>query len=139
MSLLPPPEQDYPTWEELVAAVDAHAEANGYRVNRRRSKKDGKTDLLKKFKLICDRGRDPRIKEIKKRKRDTNSIKCGCPFVATAVYYKSRGVWSLNVVDGTHNHEGLEEDELSAVAAYRTKELTEDKMVEIDNATRQGE
>ena len=27
MSLLPPPEQGYPSWEKLVAVVDAHAEA----------------------------------------------------------------------------------------------------------------
>ena len=139
MSLLSSSEQNYSTWEEFVAVVETHVEVNDYHVVKRRFKKNEKTDLLKKFRLICDRSRDFRIKEIKKRKRDINSTKCDCLFAITTIYYKSREIWSLNVLNDTHNHEELEDDELSIVSIYKTKKFTEKKLIEIDNAIKQDE
>ena len=132
-------EQNYLIWKKLVVVVDAHVEINDYRVNKKRFKKNEKIDLLKKFKFICDRDRNFRIKKIKKRKRDINNIKCDCSFVITTIYYKSKRIWNFNVVNDTHNHENFEKNEFSIVAIYRTKKLTENKMIKIDNVIKQNE
>ncbi|CAJ2658175.1 unnamed protein product [Trifolium pratense] len=52
--------------------------------------------------LCCSRGGDHKV-YINKKEEDTTTLKCECMFRLKS-YLLNCGQWSLNVVDGTHNH-----------------------------------
>ncbi|KAJ5751972.1 hypothetical protein N7520_008889 [Penicillium odoratum] len=107
MQLIPPPEGTYPDKNTLLAAVQEHAKAHGYNVVVKSSstpteKKPGRTA---KVWLRCDRGghyrpRNGLTEETRKRRRTSRLM--DCPFMLVAA--GSPGIWSLTVLNATHNH-----------------------------------
>jgi len=136
MVLQPPSTADYPTLEALLEALQAHASAEGYAVVKRRSKPSFKSGILCKVALDCDRGGQPRRRPGAK-PRKTGSIKCGCPFRVNAVYKQDLDVWTVDVRNAEHNHDG--DDVPDASAALRKAEKTAELLNEIDTATRSGQ
>jgi hypothetical protein len=133
--LQPPPAEDYPTLEELLEAVQAHAAIEGYAVVRKRSKPGFRSNEIVKIALNCDRGGKARRKPGAKI-RKTSSIKCGCPFRVNAIYKKSLDVWTVNVRNTEHNHNA--DDVPDSSAALRRTNKTAELLEHIDNATRSG-
>ncbi|KAL4749247.1 hypothetical protein BDW72DRAFT_137558 [Aspergillus terricola var. indicus] len=107
MQLVPPPEGTYPDKTSLLASVQAHAKAHGYNVVVKSSstpteKKPGRTA---KVWLRCDRGghyrpRNGLTEETRKRRRTSRLM--DCPFMLVAA--GTPGIWTLTVLNGTHNH-----------------------------------
>lgn len=101
----PPPGGNYPTFEALFAAAQAHALSHGYAFVIGRSKRDNRG--LKKVFLICDRGGTNKEKVAGgERQRKTKSRKCGCTFGVFGLENKT--AWVLRGrIDGehlVHNH-----------------------------------
>lgn len=102
-----PPEESYPDKASLLRAVQAHSKTHGYKVVVKSSstptdKKPGRTA---KIWLRCDRGgqyrpRNGLTEETRKRKRYSRLL--DCPFMLVAA--GRPGIWSLSVLNGTHNH-----------------------------------
>lgn len=90
-----------------MAAVHAHGKAHGYNVVIKSSsmpteKKPGRTA---KIWLRCDRGghyrpRNGLTEETRKRRRTSRLM--DCPFMIVAA--GTPGMWSLNIMNPTHNH-----------------------------------
>lgn len=107
IELVPPPEGNYPDKQSLLAAVQAHGKAHGYNVVVKSSstpteKKPGRTA---KIWLRCDRGgsyrpRNGLTEETRKRKRTSRLM--DCPFMLVAA--GNPGIWTLTVLNPTHNH-----------------------------------
>ncbi|KAJ5438156.1 uncharacterized protein N7458_009154 [Penicillium daleae] len=107
MQLIPPPEGTYPDKQTLLAAVQSHGKTHGYNVVVKSSstpteKKPGRTA---KVWLRCDRGghyrpRNGLTEETRKRRRTSRLM--DCPFMLVAA--GSPGIWSLTVLNPTHNH-----------------------------------
>ncbi|KAF7158644.1 hypothetical protein CNMCM5623_003704 [Aspergillus felis] len=107
MQLVPPPEGTYPDKATLLAAVQAHCKAHGYNVVVKSSstpteKKPGRTA---KVWLRCDRGghyrpRNGLTEETRKRRRTSRLM--DCPFMLVAA--GTPGIWTLTVLNPTHNH-----------------------------------
>ncbi|PTU18561.1 hypothetical protein P175DRAFT_0503359 [Aspergillus ochraceoroseus IBT 24754] len=107
MQLLPPPEGTYPDKASLLAAVQAHGKVHGYNVVVKSSstpteKKPGRTA---KVWLRCDRGghyrpRNGLTEETRKRRRTSRLM--DCPFMLVAA--GTPGIWTLTVLNPTHNH-----------------------------------
>ncbi|KNG83422.1 isochorismatase family hydrolase [Aspergillus nomiae NRRL 13137] len=107
MQLLPPPEGTFPDKASLLAAVQAHGKAHGYNVVVKSSstpteKKPGRTA---KVWLRCDRGghyrpRNGLTEETRKRRRTSRLM--DCPFMLVAA--GTPGIWTLTVLNPTHNH-----------------------------------
>lgn len=107
MQLVPPPEGTYPDKATLLAAVQAHSKAHGYNVVVKSSstpteKKPGRTA---KVWLRCDRGghyrpRNGLTEETRKRRRTSRLM--DCPFMLVAA--GTPGIWTLTVLNPTHNH-----------------------------------
>jgi hypothetical protein len=133
--LQPPPAEDYPTIDELLKAVQAHAAIEGYAVVRKRSKPGFRSIEIVKVALNCDRGGEVRHKS-KARVRKTSSIKCGCRFRVNAIYKKSLDVWTVDVRNAEHNHDANDLPDAS-IALRRTNRAAE-LLEHIDNATRSG-
>lgn len=103
----PPPESSYPDKASLLASVQSHGKLHGYNVVVKSSstpteKKPGRTA---KIWLRCDRGghyrpRNGLTEETRKRKRTSRLM--DCPFMLVAA--GTPGIWSLTVLNGTHNH-----------------------------------
>lgn len=91
----------------LLAAVQAHGKTHGYNVVVKSSstpteKKPGRTA---KVWLRCDRGghyrpRNGLTEETRKRRRTSRLM--DCPFMLVAA--GSPGIWTLSVLNPTHNH-----------------------------------
>lgn len=91
----------------LLAAVQAHAKTHGYNVVVKSSstpteKKPGRTA---KVWLRCDRGghyrpRNGLTEETRKRRRTSRLM--DCPFMLVAA--GTPGIWTLTVLNATHNH-----------------------------------
>lgn len=91
----------------LLAAVQAHGKAHGYNVVVKSSstpteKKPGRTA---KVWLRCDRGghyrpRNGLTEETRKRRRTSRLM--DCPFMLVAA--GTPGIWTLTVLNATHNH-----------------------------------
>ncbi|CRL25299.1 Isochorismatase-like [Penicillium camemberti] len=107
MQLVPPPEGTYPDKATLLAAVQDHGKEHGYNVVVKSSstpteKKPGRTA---KVWLRCDRGghyrpRNGLTEETRKRRRTSRLM--DCPFMLVAA--GSPGIWTLTVLNATHNH-----------------------------------
>ncbi|PKY02748.1 Isochorismatase hydrolase [Aspergillus campestris IBT 28561] len=107
MQLIPPPEGTFPDKASLLAAVQAHGKAHGYNVVVKSSstpteKKPGRTA---KVWLRCDRGghyrpRNGLTEETRKRRRTSRLM--DCPFMLVAA--GTPGIWTLSVLNPTHNH-----------------------------------
>ncbi|KAJ5087935.1 Isochorismatase-like protein [Penicillium angulare] len=107
MQLIPPPEGTYPDKNSLLTAVQSHGKAHGYNVVVKSSstpteKKPGRTA---KVWLRCDRGghyrpRNGLTEETRKRRRTSRLM--DCPFMLVAA--GSPGIWTLTVLNPTHNH-----------------------------------
>lgn len=107
MSLVPPPEGTYPDRSSLLQSVQAHGKAHGYNIVVKSSstptdKKPGRTA---KVWLRCDRGgqyrpRNGLTEETRKRKRSSRLM--DCPFMLVAAGHP--GIWTLTVLNPTHNH-----------------------------------
>ncbi|TQB75088.1 hypothetical protein MPDQ_003634 [Monascus purpureus] len=107
IQLVPPPEGTYPDKDSLMAAVHAHGKAHGYNVVIKSSsmpteKKPGRTA---KIWLRCDRGghyrpRNGLTEETRKRRRTSRLM--DCPFMIVAA--GTPGIWTLTVLNPTHNH-----------------------------------
>lgn len=107
MQLLPPPEGTFPDKASLLAAVQTHGKAHGYNVVVKSSstpteKKPGRTA---KVWLRCDRGghyrpRNGLTEETRKRRRTSRLM--DCPFMLVAA--GTPGIWTLTVLNPTHNH-----------------------------------
>ncbi|CAI7583783.1 unnamed protein product [Penicillium bialowiezense] len=107
MQLVPPPEGTYPDKATLLAAVQDHGKEHGYNVVVKSSstpteKKPGRTA---KVWLRCDRGghyrpRNGLTEETRKRRRTSRLM--DCPFMLVAA--GSPGIWTLTVMNATHNH-----------------------------------
>ncbi|CEG45282.1 uncharacterized protein PHALS_01590, partial [Plasmopara halstedii] len=75
-ALLPPPEMDYVSREELMSAVQNFARAQGYAVSIKRSNA-GKRVFLK-----CDSGGLYQLKiNLEERKRERSTRRIDCPFL----------------------------------------------------------
>jgi hypothetical protein len=103
--LTAPPGGNYPTFEALFSAAQAHALSHGYAFVIGRSKRDNRG--LKKVFLICDRGGTNKEKVPgEARQRKTKSRKCGCEFGVFGLETKT--AWILRGrIDGehlSHNH-----------------------------------
>ncbi|BCR89203.1 cysteine hydrolase family protein [Aspergillus chevalieri] len=105
--LVPPPEGTYPDKDTLLQAVQGHGKAHGYNVVVKSSstpteKKPGRTA---KVWLRCDRGghyrpRNGLTEETRKRRRTSRLM--DCPFMLVAA--GTPGIWTLTVLNPTHNH-----------------------------------
>ena len=93
MSLLPPPEADYDTFNQLLAEANMFAKVQSYTITVQRTLKSKRStgDFYKAF-LICDRGGEYQTVATK---RFTSSRKVGCDWSAVATYYKNLGRWCL--------------------------------------------
>ena len=97
--MLPPPEVEYASREQLEDNVQTFARGQGYAVTIK-SSITGKRVYLK-----CDRGAINVPKIGKERQRQTSSRRIDCPFLLSGSFSKKRGNWKLNVLKGSHNHE----------------------------------
>lgn len=107
LDMVAPPEGTYPDRTSLVTAVQTWGKTHGYNVVVKSSstptdKKPGRTA---KVWLRCDRGgsyrpRNGLTEETRKRKRTSRLM--DCPFMLVAA--GNPGIWTLSVVNGTHNH-----------------------------------
>jgi len=131
-----PPTEDFASLDELIDAVQAHAEKEGYAMVRKRSKPGFKSPEIVKVALNCDRGGKVRPKE-GARSRKTGSIKCDCPFRVNAIYKKSSDVWTVDVRKAKHNYDA--DDVPDSSAALRRTDRTAELLQQIDNATRSGD
>lgn len=93
--------------QSLIASVQAHGKAHGYNIVVKSSstpteKKPGRTA---KVWLRCDRGghyrpRNGLTEETRKRRRTSRLM--DCPFMLVAA--GTPGIWTLTVLNPTHNH-----------------------------------
>ena len=97
--MLPPPEVEYASREQLMDTVQTFARGQGYAVTIK-SSIAGKRVYLK-----CDRGAVNVPKVGKERQRKTSSRRIDCPFLSSGKFSKKGGKWKLNVMNGFHNHE----------------------------------
>src|SRR5205809_930886 len=102
MALLPPSEgQEFSTRQSLVAALQAHAQSEGYAITVRHSNNQ-KNNIY----FGCDRGgvyRNRNRLHDGNRQRDTASRLTGCPFSIRAS--EKDDIWTFKVRNPDHNHE----------------------------------
>jgi len=115
----PPPEAVYTDIDSAVAAIQAHAQCNGYALFKRDTKP-------KRIVYACDRyGKTAisRSKEVheSKRREGSSSKKCGCTMKVALKQDKISGHWHLSVLEGTHNHQSSADP--AAHPAYRIAAL----------------
>ena len=103
MNLLPPVEgQIFLSLEDLILSTNQHAFAEGYAITIKRTKKNKTSDVRKAW-LSCGRGSIYKPKGYDKRQSSSRQIEC--PFSLIAVRDADLETWSLNIIDGHHNHE----------------------------------
>ncbi|KAL8667144.1 MAG: hypothetical protein Q9168_007330 [Polycauliona sp. 1 TL-2023] len=125
MAMLPPPCGDfYPTLDALVAAVNQHGKQQGYAIVKLRTKKRG--DVVFKANLACARGATR--KSSGQGKRNSSTIKCGCPFDAYAVRKKETPGWEMTIKNGEHNHGPSSPEDL---VVHRRADMTREVREEI--------
>ena len=95
--------QAFDSLEDLIIKVNEHAAPQGYAVVFGRTKKF-KLGERRKAWLVCDRGRKSHESSGQKR-RHIGSRRIECLFFCTARRENDSGIWYLEVVDPTHNHE----------------------------------
>lgn len=137
MVLVAPRNGDCITIDELVNAVQAHASKEGYAIVKGRSKSiKGSDGFNNKVNLLCDRGGlpGPRSNNLK-RKRKTSSIKIDCPFRANAIRRKGSDVWTLEIINGEHNHEATVAD---ACSSLRKEQRDQALLNRLDAASKAG-
>ena len=144
MVLRPPPERDYASLEELISAIQKHAEKEGYAVITKRTKPSFSTGEKIKCVIMCDREgfskRKPGALLTKKGKpKKLGSNKCGCKFKVNGIYIKHLNAWSVKVIEHKHNHEEVEEEGLGSLASVRRQEKDEAFYVRVATATKEGE
>ncbi|PGH36118.1 hypothetical protein GX50_00973 [[Emmonsia] crescens] len=107
MELIPPQEGTYPDRASLLAAVQAHGKAHGYNIVVKSSSTptEKKPGRVAKVWLRCDRGgqyrpRNGLTEETRKRRRTSRLM--DCPFMLVAAGHP--GIWTLTVLNPTHNH-----------------------------------
>ena len=96
--MIPPPENEYKSREDLLSAAQSWALGHGYAVTIKRSVA-GKNVQLK-----CDRGGANVLQE-KEKKRQTTSRRIDCPFLLSGNFSKKTGKWKLKTKVSDHNHE----------------------------------
>ncbi|KAL8852995.1 MAG: hypothetical protein Q9221_002143 [Calogaya cf. arnoldii] len=125
MAMLPPPCGDfYPTLDALVAAANKHGKEQGYAIVKLRTKKRG--EVVFKANLACARGATR--KSSGQGKRNSSTIKCGCPFDAYAVRKKDTPGWEMTIKNGEHNHGPSSPEDL---VVHRRADMTKEVRDEI--------
>jgi hypothetical protein len=98
----PPPAAVYTDLDTAVAAIQGHAQCNGYAL----CKRDGKP---RRIVYTCDRyGRAQQKSSTvhtSKRRPGSGSKKCGCTMAVVLKQDVDSGHWALSILDGTHNHD----------------------------------
>jgi hypothetical protein len=122
----------YLSLEELILAVNHHAESEGYAVVKQRSKKSPKTDQVVKVYLRCDRGGKPDDKSHEQKRKHSATRLVDCPFSCFALDKADVG-WILVVRDSSHNHPPTIE---GAHSALRKLAITSDTVSKIDNQSK---
>ena len=107
--MLPPPIDQFSSYDELLAHVRAFVLTQGYAVTIKRTRTDvnGK---VKNVTLCCDRGgsyRNSLNLTDDLRCRQTASRLLDCPFELHGT--RRNGVWFLEVRNSEHNHEASED------------------------------
>ncbi|CAH1767204.1 3242_t:CDS:1, partial [Entrophospora sp. SA101] len=107
--MLPPPIDQFSSYDELLAHVRAFVLTQGYAVTIKRTRTDvnGK---VKNVTLRCDRGgsyRNSLNLTDDLRHRQTASRLLDCPFELHGT--RRNGVWFLEVRNSEHNHEASED------------------------------
>lgn len=104
--MIPPPEAEFRTLEELRSYSETWAAERGYRLT-----KTGAAGRLSRY--VCTRAgqmRNTRKLADHERKRQTRTIKCGCPFKMWIIHEEvdSEDVWRLKYSRNMqpHNHDG---------------------------------
>jgi len=101
--LLPPPEQVFASFDQMMTSLRQHALSQGYGITTKSSTKGGKYLYLQ-----CDRGGvyQDRIKALEgAKRRKTSTRRIGCPFRLYASESRKTGEWKLRVHNPEHNHE----------------------------------
>lgn len=121
MPLAPPPESVYPDIPTALAAIQLHAKAEGYAFVKLDQKQN-------RVLFACDRagkyrakGKDPALHSSKQRS-NTGSKKCDCPMRAALRHDRISNQWSLEVLEGSHNH--LTSAAATAHSIHRSTALT---------------
>jgi hypothetical protein len=130
-----PSEAIYPDIPTALAAIQAHAKANGYAFFRR----DGKP---KRVVFVCDRAGkyDPKSKHpnthTSKQRAKTGTKKCDCQMRIALSLDDISGSWKLKVLEAIHNH-GQSADP-AAHPAHRIASTRPEIRAQIDSYAKAG-
>jgi hypothetical protein len=90
------------TLEPIFSFLQSHARANGYTLAKETTTATRQVYKCSKGGRYKSKGRDRNIESAKRRK-NSGSIKTGCPFRIVA-HRTSGGQWQVQVHNGDHNH-----------------------------------
>jgi len=116
----PPSEAVYTDLDTAVAAIQGHAQCNGYALSRRDS-------TPRRVVYVCDRFGKPRVNKNtpvvheSKKRLGSASKKCGCSMKVVLKQDPISEYWTLSIVEGAHNHESS--IDAAAHPTYRTAAL----------------
>jgi MULE transposase domain len=105
----PPPDDDFPSYEKLLAYCTEHAFEAGHGLTVRDSKPTRKVLVCDRFGLPDHKNRNPGTHD-SKRRPNAKSRKCDCKFALEGKLSKETGRWHLQVLPGkddehrVHNH-----------------------------------
>jgi transcription factor AFT len=116
----PPDEAEYTDQATAKAALQSHARAHGYSISVESSCSQHTVYNCSKGGKYRDKGKNPETHESKRRK-NTSTMKTGCPWQAVAKNSVSGGC-KVEVVENNHNHEPVAA--LSALPQHRIASTT---------------
>jgi hypothetical protein len=130
-----PAAANYPDLPTTIAALQAHAKANGYALVQRDARP-------RRALFVCDRagkynpkGKKTDVHPSRKRK-NTGSKKCGCMMRVSLIQDLLSGQWETKVLEGSHNH-GSSAD-ATAHPAHRIAATTLETRASINELAKSG-
>lgn len=101
--LLPPPEQVFTSFDQMMTFLRQHAISQGYSIATKSSTRGGRC-----YYLQCDRSgtyHDQTNAPEGAKHRKTSTRRIGCPFLLYASKSQKTGQWKLCVKTSEHNHD----------------------------------
>ena len=132
----PPPEAVYTDISTAVAAIQAHAQLNGYALFKRDS-------TPRRIVYACDRSGKaedgPRARAANihlSKRRSGKTKKCGCRIKVAFKKDLISGSWTLSILEGTYNHESSADP--TAHPTYRVAALDSNVIAQIKTLSAAG-
>jgi hypothetical protein len=129
MSLSPPEDSNYASFEQLYRDVQAHAKVNGYCLNVQSKHKNSR------YEVKCDKA-GKFLSKATDRANPKSPKKTNCPMRASACYDPHEEVWKFKVIDPSHNHPPSESP--AEHARHRQEEREQQRHI-IDDGLAKGD